>query len=115
MTKKYIKPEEISGDDIFEEEAAREETKTGIPRRPPRLLFDEFWREGELAVLFGDCGVGKSVLATQIGDAITSGTCVGPLRITAEMQEVRYIDLKLTRAQVDIVIRKRRRTTRGRS
>src|SRR2546430_14470578 len=84
MTRKDTKHEEISDGDIFEEEGAREAIQTGIPRRPPRMLFDEFWREGELAVLFGDTGVGKSVLAMQIGDAIARGTCVGPLRVTAE-------------------------------
>src|SRR5437879_7873527 len=102
MTRKDTKAEEIPDDDIFEEEETGQEIKTGMPRRPPRMLFDEFWREGELAVLFGDTGMGKSVLATQISDSIACGTPVGPLRMTAEMQEVRYIDLKLTKDQIEL-------------
>ena len=37
---------------------------------PPEPLFDEFWREGELALLFGASGSGKSILAVQIADAL---------------------------------------------
>ena len=37
--------------------------------RPKAQLFDEFWREGELAMLFGAAGTGKSLLAVQVADA----------------------------------------------
>ena len=39
----------------------------------PRLLFGEFWIEGELAVMFGDTGAGKSLLAVQIAESIARG------------------------------------------
>jgi len=40
---------------------------------PPRALFGDLFREGELAILFADTGIGKSILATQIGEAIARG------------------------------------------
>jgi hypothetical protein len=30
----------------------------------PKMLFGEFWSEGELAILFADTGKGKSILET---------------------------------------------------
>jgi hypothetical protein len=40
---------------------------------PVTPLFDAFWLKGELAFLFGSTGVGKSILAVQIADAIAKG------------------------------------------
>jgi hypothetical protein len=39
-----------------------------MPKR--EMLFDEFWFEGEVCILFADTNVGKSILAVQIGDSI---------------------------------------------
>src|ERR1700742_2477116 len=44
----------------------------------PKMLFGEFWRQGELCILFADTNAGKSVLAVQIGDSISRGRAVGP-------------------------------------
>ncbi len=38
-------------------------------------LFGPLWREGEVAVPFGESGVGKSLLAVQIAESIARGTC----------------------------------------
>src|SRR5271165_1831234 len=37
------------------------------------MLFGDFWRQGELCILFADTNVGKSILAVQIGDALSRG------------------------------------------
>ncbi len=58
--------------DIAPPRRARDAVK-GRERRPPGPLFDAFWREGELAMLFSEPGEGKSVLAVQIADAIARG------------------------------------------
>jgi hypothetical protein len=42
-------------------------------RPAPKMLFGEFWFEGELCILFADTNVGKSILAVQIGDQISRG------------------------------------------
>jgi|CXWL01.1.fsa_nt_gi hypothetical protein len=42
-------------------------------RPSPKMLFGEFWFQGELCILFADTNVGKSILAVQIGDMISRG------------------------------------------
>ncbi len=63
----------------------------------PAYLFDEFWLEGEIALLFGRSG--KTTLAVQIAESIASGNAVGPLRMTAKAQKVIFLDLNLTAKQ----------------
>ena len=45
-----------------------EQAKT---RPIPKMLFGEFWFEGELCILFADTNLGKSILAVQIGNSIS--------------------------------------------
>jgi KaiC/GvpD/RAD55 family RecA-like ATPase len=63
------------------------------------LLFDEFWREGELALLFGAPGTGKSVLAVQIADALARGRNLDGFQMPAGRRKVLYVDLVLQDAQ----------------
>lgn len=68
----------------------------------PKMLFGEFWREGELSMLFGDSGSGKSVLAVQIAESIARGKPVEPQRLTARPQKVLYFDFELTDKQFEM-------------
>jgi hypothetical protein len=63
--------------------------------RESELLFDEFWREGDLSIMFGAAGVGKSVLAMQIADAIARGRPIDGFRMPTRRRSVLYIDLGL--------------------
>ncbi|MGD9562931.1 MAG: AAA family ATPase [Pyrinomonadaceae bacterium] len=62
----------------------------------PGKLFGEFWRERELALLFGPPGTGKSVLAVQIAEGIARGTGVEGFGMTGGRGKVLYVDLKLS-------------------
>src|ERR1043165_816925 len=62
-------------------------------------LFDEFWREGELALFFGEPGVGKSLLAVQIAEAIARGEPIANLAMPRTGRTVLYIDLVLSDVQ----------------
>jgi RecA-family ATPase len=64
-----------------------------------RMLFGEFWHEGELCILFADTNLGKSILAVQIGDSISRGEPIYPLCLQAEEQQVIYLDFELTKKQ----------------
>jgi len=56
-------------------------------KRPsPKMLFGEFWFEGELCILFADTNVGKSILAVQVGDAISKGNADAPVRTEHEVR-----------------------------
>ncbi|HTK38664.1 MAG TPA: AAA family ATPase [Pyrinomonadaceae bacterium] len=71
-------------------------------RPVPRLLFGEFWLEGELAVMFGDTGAGKSLLAVQIAESIARGREIEPFEIDAKPQQVLYFDFELSEKQLEL-------------
>jgi len=71
-------------------------------KRPvPKMLFDKFWFEGELCILFADSNVGKSILAVQIGNSINTGEAIGPFVLESEPQPVLYCDFELTEKQFE--------------
>lgn len=67
----------------------------------PKMLFDELWHEGELHILFAEAGVGKSILAVQIGDSISKGKAVAEMGMEAQKQVVLYFDFELTDKQFE--------------
>jgi hypothetical protein len=74
-------------------------------RADARMLFGEFWFEGELCILFADTNVGKSILAVQIGDLISRGEVTGerPHELGTECgpKRVVYFDFELTDKQFE--------------
>lgn len=80
----------------------------GPIEQPTRAdLFGPLWRTGEIAVLFGETAVGKSILATQIAESIARGGSPpdqeadddNPFLTTTQPQKVLYFDFDLTSAQ----------------
>ncbi|HLA95258.1 MAG TPA: AAA family ATPase [Pyrinomonadaceae bacterium] len=67
--------------------------------KPSTLLFDEFWREGELALFFGAAGTGKSVLAVQVADALARGKPLHGFSMPLRWRKVLYVDLRLSETQ----------------
>lgn len=71
-------------------------------KRPkPRMLFDEFWFEGELCILYADTNLGKSILAMQIGDSISKGECIKGFRLEANKQKILYFDFEMSDKQFE--------------
>ncbi|HEY1031827.1 MAG TPA: AAA family ATPase, partial [Flavipsychrobacter sp.] len=65
-------------------------------KRPiPTMLFSEYWHEGELCILFADTNVGKSILAVQIADSISTGKAIPGFQLEAQAQPVVYFDFEL--------------------
>jgi hypothetical protein len=62
-------------------------------------LFDDFWREGELALFFGPASGGKSVLALQLGDALARGGGLLGFGNPRGRRRVLYVDLLHTEEQ----------------
>ncbi|WP_420401357.1 AAA family ATPase [Flagellimonas sp.] len=71
-------------------------------RPAPRMLFSEFWHEGELCILFADTNVGKSILAVQIGNSIATGNPVHGFTLEADKHKVLYLDFELSDKQFEI-------------
>ncbi|NMC61398.1 MAG: AAA family ATPase [Candidatus Methanofastidiosa archaeon] len=67
----------------------------------PKMLFSEFWFEGELCILFADTNLGKSALAVQISNSISSGQAIRAFNLEAEKQKVLYYDFELSDKQFE--------------
>lgn len=70
-------------------------------RPQPKMLFGEFWYEGELCILFADTNVGKSILAVQIAHSISTGTPIIGLQLESVKQKVLYFDFELSDKQFE--------------
>ncbi len=70
-------------------------------RPVPKMLFGELWFEGEVCILFADTGKGKSILAVQIGDAISKGIGISVFTLEAAKQQVLYLDFELSDKQFE--------------
>jgi len=65
------------------------------------MIFDRFWAEGELCVLFATTNVGKSLLAVQIADDISRGRPTLGLKTEIMASKVLYFDFELTVKQFE--------------
>ena len=75
-----------------------EQAKT---RPIPKMLFGEFWFEGELCILFADTNLGKSILAVQIGNSISRGEPIRGFNLETTKQPILYFDFELTDKQFE--------------
>lgn len=66
---------------------------------PPKHLFDEFWNEGDVALLFGEHSVGKSFLGIEIAEALARGRPIEGLEMPTTRRNVLYVDLVLSDEQ----------------
>lgn len=67
----------------------------------PNQLFGQLWFEGEVCIMFASSNVGKSILAVQIADSISSGRNIFPLAMEARPQPVLYFDFELSAKQFE--------------
>ena len=67
----------------------------------PKMLFGEFWFEGELCILFADTNQGKSTLAVQIADSISKGQAIPGFKLEAKKQAVLYFDFERSPKQFE--------------
>ncbi len=56
-------------------------------------LFGDLWMTGEISVMFGEAGCGKSILGVHIADAVARGIAIEPFENDAGRQKVLYLDL----------------------
>jgi hypothetical protein len=75
-----------------------EQAKT---RPVPKMLFGEFWFEGELCILFADTNLGKSILAVQIGNSISKGEQIRGFKLQTSQQPILYFDFELSDKQFE--------------
>ena len=66
-----------------------------------KKLFDVFWQTGELAILFGDTGLGKSILAIMIADSISKGITALGLTNENDSMPILFYDFELSDKQFE--------------
>jgi KaiC/GvpD/RAD55 family RecA-like ATPase len=67
----------------------------------PKMLFSEFWHEGELCILFADTNLGKSILSVQIANSISKGEAIRGFKLEAPKQVVLYFDFEMSDKQFE--------------
>ena len=93
------KTELLSDDEFFTDETFSECLHKAKALPPITPLFDVFWGKGELTFLFGSAGIGKSILAVQILDAISKGAKVQRFDGPQEPMRVGLFDFELSALQ----------------
>lgn len=84
---------------LFKVQTANDWIEQAKTRPIPKMLFSEFWHEGEVCILFADTNLGKSILAVQIANSISKGIPVPGFKLEAQTQIVLYLDFELTDKQ----------------
>ena len=77
---------------LFIVQSANDWIEQAKARPIPKMLFSEFWHEGEVSILFADTNLGKSILAVQIADSISQGKPIPGFKFEAQTQKVLYFD-----------------------
>ncbi|GAB4047891.1 AAA family ATPase [Spirosoma litoris] len=67
----------------------------------PKGLFDKFWFEGEICILFASSNQGKSLLAVQIANSISTGFPIDGFKFDSGAQKVIYIDFEMSTKQFE--------------
>ncbi len=91
----------IDTDSLFKVQNGNKWLKDASLRPIPKMLFDSFWYEGEVCILFADTNLGKSILAVQIGESIAKGKPIKGFRFEAQAQKVLYFDFELSDKQFE--------------
>lgn len=93
-------PKENPNVGLFTVKSANQAIMDAKNRPVPRYLFGQLWYEGENCILFSDTNLGKTILAMQVAEAISSGrrATVG-LAMDASAQKVAYCDFELSEMQ----------------
>lgn len=95
--------DKIESNKVVVTKTANERISEALKRPEPNMLFDEFWFENELCILFADTNVGKSILAVQIADSITKGYNINRnFTMGAVPQKVIYFDAELSDKQFQL-------------
>ncbi len=92
-------PDAEPGKNLFEIHTANKWLQLEKDTAPPKMLFGEFWYQGELCILFADTNAGKSVLAVQIGNALARRQPIGPFGVEVDDVNVLYIDFEMSAKQ----------------
>lgn len=96
------KEEPLFNNTIFEIKSINSVIDEALKEPEPRKLFNDFWNEKELSILFADTGKGKTVLSFQIAEMIAKGQSIGNFCCEVEPSKILYFDYELTGKQIEL-------------
>ena len=99
IEKHFKETEEYKG--MFIVRSANDWIEQAKKRPIPKMLFDKFWFEGELCILFADTNLGKSILAVQIANSVSEGEEITGFQMEAKKQLILYFDFELSDKQFE--------------
>jgi len=86
---------------LFKAQSANEWLEEASQRPIPKMLFSEFWHEGEICILFAGSNLGKSLLAVQVANSISKGFPIPGFKLETSKQPVLYFDFELSDKQFE--------------
>ena len=89
----------INNSNYFIIKSANEWIEEAKNRPTPKMIFDQFWYEGEVSILFADTNLGKSILAVQIGNSVSKGIPIKGFESETIKQKILYFDFELSDKQ----------------
>jgi hypothetical protein len=101
VRKKLTAKPSLNDDELFTVQSANKWMQDANKRPVPKMLFGKFWFENEICILFADSNLGKSIIAVQIGDAISGTQTTDPFIVEAVPQPILYCDFELTDKQFE--------------
>lgn len=84
---------------IFTVKKASEWIRDAKGKPKPMHLFDEFWIEHDVTILFASTGVGKTALAVQIANSISRGVPIPGFKMESRPKKVLFFDFELSDLQ----------------
>ncbi len=99
---KHVQTSTNSSNSILKTVTANSWLKKASLKETPKRLFGDFMFENELCILFGDSNTGKSILAVQIADSISSEREFEPLHMEVKNNNVLYLDCELSDKQFEM-------------
>jgi predicted ATP-dependent serine protease len=99
---KHVQTDPNSSNGILKTVTANNWLKEASLKDTPKRLFGDFMFENELCIMFGDSNTGKSILAVQIADSISSENTFEPLRKEVKNNSVLYLDCELSDKQFEM-------------
>jgi RecA-family ATPase len=98
---KEIGKPEVQSNGLFVNRTANEWMAESMKRPIPKRLFGSLWYENELAILFADTNLGKSILAVQMAESISNGKSIRGFTSDSKKEKVLYFDFELSDKQFE--------------
>lgn len=94
-------PRQTKNNNRFRVETLSDVLKRNKNVKPAKMLFGEFWLEGEFCILFGQANTGKSTLTTQIALGLSSGRSENEcFSVESEPKKILFFDLEMSERQI---------------